>query len=423
MEPTREHAFSYRDGVLCAEAVSLDALAEEHGTPLFVYSHDTLVSRFHRLRRAFAPLEPLIAYSVKANPSLGVIRSLAREGSGADVVSVGELERALLAGVAPGAIVFSGVGKRRDELEAGLAAGIRCFNVEVAEELELLSQLAVARGVVAPIAFRVNPDVDAKTHRHITVGRKVDKFGVPFEQAVALYRRAAELPGVDPRGIDCHIGSQLTQLDPFRQALARIGELVGTLRAQGLAIEWVDVGGGLGVRYRDETPPTIEAYAEVVRDAVSALGCQAILEPGRILAAPAGVLLTEVLYRKQVGEKRFVIVDAAMTDLPRPALYDARHDVWAVRAGTDLVQGDVVGPVCESGDFLAREEQVPDAQVGERICVLGAGAYCRSMTSTYNSRPRAAEVLVRGDEVHLIQRRERLEELWAHERIPEFLGS
>lgn len=422
MDPDQEHAFSYRQGALYAEGVSLDALASEHGTPLFVYSHATLTTRFHRLRRAFAPLQPLVAYSVKANPSLGVIRSLAKEGAGADVVSVGELERALRAGVEPGSIVFSGVGKRRDELEAGLAAGIRCFNVEVAAELELLSQLAHARGVVAPIAFRVNPDVDAKTHRHITVGRKIDKFGVPFEQAVALYRRAAELPGVDPRGIDCHIGSQLTQLDPFRQALARIGELVGGLREQGQVIDWIDVGGGLGVRYRDETPPSIEDYAAVVRDAASALGCELILEPGRVLAAPAGVLLTEVLYRKQVGDKRFVIVDAAMTDLPRPALYDARHDVWAVREGTPSILGDVVGPVCESGDFLARQEQVPDAQVGERICVLGAGAYCQSMASTYNSRPRAAEVLVVGEAAHVIQRRERLEELWARERIPEALS-
>ena len=422
MDPNQEHAFSYRQGALHAEGVSLDALADEHGTPLFVYSHATLTGRFQRLRSAFAPLEPLVAYSVKANPSLGVIRSLAREGAGADVVSVGELERALRAGVPADKVVFSGVGKRRDELEAGLAAGIRCFNVEVPAELELLSQLAQARGVVAPIAFRVNPDVDAKTHKHITVGRKIDKFGVPFEQAVALYRRAAELPGVDPRGIDCHIGSQLTQLEPFRQALARIGELVGSLREQGRAIDWVDVGGGLGVRYRDETPPAIEDYAAVVRDAVSALGCELILEPGRILAAPAGLLLTEVLYRKQVGEKRFVIVDAAMTELPRPALYDARHDVWAVREETPSILGDVVGPVCESGDFLARQEQVPDAQVGERICVLGAGAYCQSMASTYNSRPRAAEVLVVGETAHVIQRRERLDELWARERIPESLA-
>jgi len=422
VDPDQEHAFSYRQGALHAEAVSLDALADEHGTPLFVYSHATLTGRFQRLRGAFAPLEPLVAYSVKANPSLAVIKSLAREGAGADVVSVGELERALRAGVPADKVVFSGVGKRRDELEAGLAAGIRCFNVEVADELELLSQLAQARGVVAPIAFRVNPDVDAKTHRHITVGRKIDKFGVPFEQAVALYRRAAELPGVDPRGIDCHIGSQLTQLDPFRQALARIGELVGGLREQGRVIDWIDVGGGLGVRYRDETPPSIEDYAAVVRDAVSALGCELVLEPGRILAAPAGVLVTEVLYRKQVGEKRFVIVDAAMTDLPRPALYDARHDVWAVREGTPSILGDVVGPVCESGDFLARQEQVPDAKAGERICVLGAGAYCQSMASTYNSRPRAAEVLVVGEAAHVIQRRERLDELWARERIPEALA-
>ncbi len=414
--------FEHRGGELHAEGVPLAQLAERFGTPLYVYSLTELLGRLRALRAAFGEPEPLVAYSVKANPNLAVVRALAREGAGADVVSVGELERALRAGVPPERIVFAGVGKREDELARALEVGVLQLNVEGEGELELLARLARARGVRAPVALRVNPDVVAGGHRYIQVGARVNKFGVPLAEARALYRRAAALDGLELRGVACHIGSQLLDLTPLRAALARVRELVLALREDGVALEQVDVGGGLGVRYRDEEPPALDEYAAAVREAVGDLGARLVLEPGRAIAANAGLLLTRVLYRKQSAGKRFLVADAAMNDLLRPALYQAHHEVLPVREDTPLERADLVGPICETGDFLAQDRDLPAARPGDLLAVLSAGAYARSMASNYNTRPRAAEVLVRGEEAFLIQERETLADLWARERIPDFLS-
>lgn len=417
--------FTFVGDDLQAEGVRLDDLARAHGTPLYVYSAGMISTRFARLRDAFAARpDLLVAYSVKANPSLAVIRLLARAGAGADVVSVGELTRALRAGVPAERVMFSGTGKREDELAAALDAGILCFNVEVDEELEALSRLAVARGVRAGVALRVNPDTDARTHHYIATGKRVNKFGVPWERARALYRRAADLPGIAPRGLDCHIGSQLTSVEPFAEALARVRSLALELRSDGLPLDLLDVGGGLGVRYTDESPPPVEDYARTVLEALGDLGAQLVVEPGRWLTAEAGVLLARVLYVKENRGKRFVVVDAGMNDLMRPALYGARHGLLPVRRGPGASRAsiaDVVGPLCETGDFLVAEREIPEVRPGELIAVLGAGAYGRSMASNYNTRPRAAEVLVTGSEGHLVQARETVEDLLARERIPDFL--
>ncbi len=418
------HHFHYRDRELCAEEVPLRELAERYGTPLFVYSHATLVRHVRRYQSAFgdAGHKALIAFSVKANPNLAIIRALANEGAGADVVSLGELERALAAGVPPERIVFAGVGKRPDELRRGVEAGILQFNVEVEAELDHLEAAGRELGRVVPVALRVNPDVTPETHDYIRTGGKVNKFGIPWERAQAVYARAAASPHLEPVGLACHIGSQILTLDPFKQALERVAGLVRELRAAGLAVPRLDVGGGLGVRYRDEVPPSLEDYAQTVIDAVADLGCELICEPGRVIMANAGVLLTRVLYRKETAEKCFLIVDQGMNDLSRPALYGAYHEVVAVREGTAQLEADVVGPICETGDFLSRGGSVPDVQPGELICAMSAGAYGRSMSSNYNTRPRAAEVLVRGAEAFLIRPREVLSDLWAKEEIPEFLS-
>lgn len=419
MEP-----FTFLGDDLAAEGVRLDDLARQHGTPLYVYAADAIAARFARLREAFGAADPLVAYSVKANPSLAVIRLLANAGAGADVVSGGELARALRAGIPASRIMFSGTGKREDELGAALDAGILCFNVEVDDELETLSRLAQARGVRAGVALRVNPDTDARTHHYIATGKRVNKFGVPWERARELYGRAATLPGIAPRGLDCHIGSQLTETGPFAEALARVRELALALRADGLPLDLIDVGGGLGVRYTDERPPAVEDYARVVLNAVGDLGVRLVLEPGRWLVAEAGALLARVLYVKENRGKRFIIVDAGMNDLMRPALYQARHGVLPVRRreGAPVV-ADIVGPLCETGDFLAQDREVPDARPGDLLAILGAGAYGRSMASNYNTRPRAAEVLVSAGVGHLVQARETIDDLLARERIPDVLRS
>lgn len=416
------HHFEHKDGLLFAEGVSVEELAARFGTPLFVYSHATLIRHIRRFQAAFDASPHLVAYSVKASPNLAVIRALTREGAGADVVSVGELERALAAGVPPDRIVFAGVGKREDELARALEAGILQINVEVPGELEVLARLARERGVAAPVALRVNPDVTAGVHRYVDTGSRVTKFGVPLDTARDLYRRAAGLEGIEVVGVACHIGSQILDLAPFRKALGRVRDLVRALRDDGIALRHVDVGGGLGVRYRDETPPSLEAYAEAVIEQVGDLGARVILEPGRVIVANAGVLVTRVLHRKEVADKRFLIVDAAMNDLQRPALYDAYHDLIPVRRTDATIVADVVGPICETSDFLVQDREVPDARPGDLLVAMSAGAYARSMSSNYNTRPRAAEVLVRGDEAHLIQEREPLKELWARERIPDFLA-
>lgn len=417
------HHFHYRGGELCAEEVPLRELAERYGTPLFVYSHATLVRHLRRYREAFraAGQEALVAFSVKANPNLAIVRALSNEGAGADVVSLGELERALVAGVPPERIVFAGVGKRPDELRRGLEVGILQFNVEVEGELDHLEAIAAELGRKAPVALRVNPDVSAPTHSYIQTGGKVNKFGIPWNRAEAVYARICASAHLEPAGLACHIGSQILALGPFQAALERLAGLVERLRAQGCEVPRLDVGGGLGVRYRDEEPPELEDYAATVLAAVGGLGCELVCEPGRVIMANAGVLLTRVLYRKDAGGKHFLIVDEAMNDLSRPALYDAFHEVVAIREGAAQVLADVVGPICETSDFLSRGGYVPDVAPGELICAMSAGAYGRSMSSNYNTRARAGEVLVRGAEVHLIQEREALSELWARESIPEFL--
>lgn len=412
---------SWRDGSLHVEDLPLTDLAERFGTPLYVYSHAAITEAARSLRDAFSSHPTLIAYSIKANSNLAVVRALAQEGIGADVVSGGELERALRAGVPADQIIFSGVGKTRAELTAALDAGIRLFNVEVEDELPLLSRLAQERGVRAPVALRINPDVDAKTHDYISTGRAADKFGFPLAEARDLYRRASDMPGLRVRGVHCHIGSQLTELEPFVEAYQRIRELVLALREDGISLDLIDAGGGLGVRYHDETPPSFAAYAKVVLDAFGDLDATLVLEPGRALVANAGLLLTEVLYRKRSYGKHFVVVDAAMNDLLRPSLYEAYHEIRAVRQTEGRVLADVVGPVCETGDFLAKDREVPDLRAGDLVAVMSAGAYGASMGSTYNSRPRPAEVLVRGSRAELVRERDTLDDLLAKEHIPESL--
>jgi len=399
------------------EQHALGAIAERFGTPCYVYSKAAIVDAFEQYRNAFGDRDHLILYAVKANSNIAILKLLADLGSGFDIVSNGELARVLAAGADPSKIVFSGVGKSVSEIQRALAVGIHCFNVESAPELERLSRLAHAAGTTANISLRVNPDVDAKTHPYISTGLRQDKFGVPHESALELYRRARELPGLRITGIDCHIGSQLTQTAPFAAALARVLTLADAMRADGIEIEHLDLGGGLGIRYQaEEHPPSIADY---VRTLVGGMGNRAwrlMVEPGRSMVGNAGVLLTRVEYVKPTPERCFVIVDAAMNDLVRPALYDAWHDIRPVMRTTtgDERLCQVVGPVCESGDFIGRDRML-SVEAGDLLAVMSAGAYGMSMSSNYNSRPRAAEVMIDGDRAHLIRSRETIDELFAHE--------
>ncbi len=413
-------AFEVRDGVLHAEALSLPALAQAHGTPLYVYSTASLLQAFDAYARALAGRSALVCYAVKANSNLAILALLARAGAGFDIVSIGELERALMAGADPARIVFSGVGKAESEMVRALEAGIACFNVESASELERLSRVAAREGRCARVSLRVNPDVDAGTHPYISTGLRDNKFGVAWSEAPALYRRAASLPGLAVVGIDCHIGSQITGIAPYVEALDRLLDLVDALEADGIALEHIDCGGGLGVRYRDETPPAVAdlVAALVARVESRGHGAKALLfEPGRSIVAAAGVLLTQVVYLKPGATRNFAIVDAAMNDLMRPAMYDAWMDVRAVEPGKvgDSRTWDVVGPVCESGDWLARDRQLSLAE-GDLLAIADAGAYGMSMASNYNTRPRAAEVLVDGTTARVVRRRETVADLIALER-------
>jgi diaminopimelate decarboxylase len=412
-------AFAYVGGELRAEGVSLSALAERYGTPCYVYSRALLTQAFEAFDAAFAGVPHLVCYAVKANPSLALLDVLARLGSGFDIVSGGELARVLAAGGDPGSIVFSGVGKSDAELEAALAAGILCFNVESPSELDHLAAIAARIGKRAPVSFRVNPDVDPLTHPYIATGLRESKFGVAFGDAHALYRRAARMPSIDVRGIDIHIGSQITELAPYREAAVRMLALADALAADGIALEHIDFGGGLGVRYRDERPVALADYAAMVRELTRGRRERLLFEPGRRLVADAGILLTRVRVIKAGAERSFAIVDAAMNDLLRPALYGAWHAIDPVRPrGGGEARFDIVGPVCESGDFLAHDRRLALAE-GDLVAVRTAGAYGMSMSSNYNARPRACEVLVDGDAMHLIRRRETLAELFAHEtRLP-----
>ncbi len=415
------HHFVYRNGTLHAEDVSLPALADEVGTPVYVYSSATLERHFRVFSEAFAGMDALVCYAVKANSNQAVLKTLARLGSGMDVVSGGELLRALTAGVPGSRITFSGVGKTAEEIEEALEADILCFNVESEPELDLLSEIAAARGATAKIAIRVNPDVDAKTHAKISTGKSENKFGIPFERARAVYAHAARLPGIAVSGVDMHIGSQITDVAPFDAAFALLAELVLTLRTDGHVIDHVDVGGGLGIPYRlDNAPPPLpDAYAEVVRRHIGPLGAKLVLEPGRLIAGNAGILLTRVLYVKTGGAKTFVIVDAGMNDLIRPTLYDAHHDIWPVReAAPDAahVTADVVGPVCETGDYLALGRSLPALQPGDLVAVMTAGAYGATQASTYNTRALVPEVLVKGAEMAVVRPRLDIEALIALDR-------
>ncbi|MDF9391353.1 MULTISPECIES: diaminopimelate decarboxylase [Methylococcus] len=410
--------FNYRDGVLHAEEVPLSAIAERHGTPCYVYSRATLERHWHAFDDALGSCPHLVCYAVKANSNIAVLNLLARLGSGFDIVSAGELERVLAAGGDPSRVVFSGVGKREDELARALDTGIRCFNVEVAEELDRLDRLAGERGVKAPVSLRVNPDVDAGTHPYISTGLRENKFGIEVEEALAQYRRAARMPNLEVVGIDCHIGSQLTSSMPFIDALDRVLALVAQLRSEGIAIRHLDLGGGLGIRYRDEDPPHPTEYAEHLFSRLGRHDFEILIEPGRAVAGNAGILLTRVEYLKANQTKRFAIVDAAMNDLLRPALYGAWQEIVAVAPRNDVesYSYDIVGPVCETGDFLGKSRELALVP-GDLLAVRSAGAYGFSMSSNYNSRPRPAEILVDGSAMHLIRERESVAQLFAAERL------
>lgn len=413
--------FQYRDGELYAEDVPLQAVAERFGTPCYVYSRATLERHWHAFDDAFGDHPHLVCYAVKANSNLGVLNLLARLGSGFDIVSVGELERVLAAGGAPDKVLFSGVGKQEREMRRALEVGIRCFNVESASELERLNRVAGEMDRRAPISLRVNPDVDAQTHPYISTGLRENKFGIAIEDAAALYRHAQTLPHLAVTGVDCHIGSQLTQLGPFLDALERVLVLVERLQGEGIEIRHLDLGGGLGVRYRDEVPPLPSDYAGALLRRLAQAPFEILIEPGRAIAANAGVLLTRVEYLKHSPSKDFAVIDAAMNDLIRPALYQAWQPIVSVEERPHGVHGvyDLVGPICETGDFLGKQRALTLAE-GSLLAVRGSGAYGFSMASNYNSRPRAAEVMVDGDRMHLVRRRETIAELFAGEqRLPD----
>ncbi len=412
--------FIYRAGELHAEEVPLSRIAAACGTPCYVYSRAALTAAWRNFDTAFAPRDHLLCYAVKANPNLAVLDVFARLGSGFDIVSGGELARVIAAGGDPRKVVFSGVGKTAAEMRDALRANILCFNVESAAELELLNCIAGEMGTTAPVSLRVNPDVDAKTHPYIATGLKENKFGVAYTDAVALYRRAHALPHLRIEGVDCHIGSQLTEIAPFIAALERVLALVDALAKDGITIAHIDLGGGLGIRYQNETPPAITEYAQALMQALRNRPQKLLFEPGRLLTGNAGVLLAEVLYLKPGKDRNFAIVDAAMNDLMRPALYDAWHDVLPLRQSSAATRKyDVVGPVCESGDFLARDRQLA-VNAGDFLAIASAGAYGMSMSSNYNTRPRAAEVMVDGDRFHIVRDRENVATLIANEhRLPD----
>ncbi len=410
---------AWRGNQLVVEGCSAGALAREHGTPLYVYSRTAMLGALAAYQRALVGRAHLICYAMKANSTLAVLQTFAQAGCGFDIVSVGELERVLAIGGEPGKVVFSGVGKRRDEMRRALDVGVRCFNVESQSELHTLSSVAVQAGKRARISLRINPDVDAKTHPYISTGLKGNKFGIAHGQALAAYREAVSLPGLEVAGIDCHIGSQITAIEPYLDALDRLLDLIEALEAQGIAIHHLDVGGGLGITYTDETPPDAGELVARMLERIDARGHgqrELLLEPGRSLVGNAGVLLTEVLVCKPGEQKNFCIVDAAMNDLVRPAMYEAYMGIvpCTLRDG-DTTLWDIVGPVCESGDWLGRDRRL-NVQAGDKLAILSAGAYAMSMASNYNSRPRAAEVLVDGERAVLIRKRETVGELFANER-------
>ncbi len=417
------HDFVYKNGELYCEGVAVRTVAQRVGTPFYLYSASTLENHFRAFDQAFAGVSHLICFAVKANPNGAVLRLLGRAGAGADIVSGGELFRSLRAGIDPGKIVYAGVGKRQDEIEYALKMDILMFNVESGEELVAIDKAAAEMHTKARIALRVNPNIDPKTHPYISTGLRENKFGIAIDEALEFYRTAKELPHIEVVGVHQHIGSQITEVDPFVDALRKVAAFIGELRSAGINIQYVNIGGGLGITYKDETPPHPRDLARTIRPIFKDCGCTLVLEPGRAIVGNAGILVTRVVYHKNGGGKKFVIVDAGMNDLIRPSLYDAYHEIKSVveRRSPEAAVVDVVGPICESGDFLAKDRQLPLVEQGELLAVMGAGAYGYSMSSTYNSRPRAAEVLVKGTEFFVVRAREVYGDLVRGEKVPRWL--
>ena len=414
--------FQYRDQALFCEEIPVEQIAREVGTPFYLYSHRTLRHHFRVFDSAFEEIPHIVCFSAKSNPNTSILHLFAREGGGIDIVSGGELYRALKAGVDPGKVVYSGVGKRDDEIDYALKTGILMFNVESVQELESINRRAEMMGVRAGVGLRVNPDIDPQTHPHISTGLKENKFGIDIEAAITAYRNADALKHLDIKGVSCHIGSQVTKVSPFIDALKRLKELIRQLRSEGISVRYLDLGGGLGITYDRETPPQPSEYARAIIDASRDLDCTFIFEPGRVIVGNAGILVTRVLYTKENEGKRFLIVDAGMNDLIRPSLYGSYHQILPViqRYRKEIV-ADVVGPICESGDFLAKERRIPAPDRGEILAVMSAGAYGFAMSSNYNSRPRVPEILVRDDCWDVIRQRESYEDLIHGEKIPDFM--
>ena len=419
--------FDYRDGVLYAEDVSVPEIAKAVGTPFYCYSTATLERHYRVFSEAFASVDSMVCYAMKANSNQAVLKTLGRLGAGVDVVSEGELRRALAAGIPANRILFSGVGKTVHEMDLALEVGIYCFNVESEPELDVLASRAQKAGKTAHVSFRVNPDVDARTHAKISTGKKENKFGISFDRARAVYARAATLPGIKVSGIDMHIGSQITEMQPFEDAFRLLRELVDTLRSDGHAIDHVDIGGGLGIPYKDDNnpPPEPDVYARIVLEQLSGLNCKIVAEPGRLIVGNAGILVTEVIYVKDGGDKTFVIVDAAMNDLIRPTLYDAHHEIRPVvisAASAPRIRADIVGPVCETGDYLALDREMAMPRPGDLMAVGSAGAYGAVQASTYNTRRLIPEVLVNGGEFHVIRPRPSYDDMIALDSVPAWLA-
>ena len=410
--------FNYRNNELFAENVAVQDIIYKYGSPCYIYSRATLERHWRAFDQAFGDHAHLICYAVKANSNIALLNVLARLGSGFDIVSLGEMERVLTAGGDPGKIVFSGIGKREDEILAALKIGIRCFNIEVSGELDRINRLAAHLGVIAPVSFRVNPDVDAKTHPYISTGLKENKFGIDINQALTEYRRAASMSNINVMGIDCHIGSQLTETRPFLDALDKILDLVATLKADGITLHHLDLGGGLGIRYNEEQPPEPAEYIRAVLERLGKTDFEILLEPGRAIVGNAGILVTQVEYLKPTAHKNFAIVDAAMNDLVRPSLYSAWQEIIPVNllSNEPEQQWDIVGPICETGDFLGKDRNLKLSQ-GDLLAIRSSGAYGFSMSSNYNSRPRIAELMVDDDQVYLIRNREAIAQLWKNEHL------
>jgi diaminopimelate decarboxylase len=410
--------FNYRNDELFAEDVAVQDIVYKYGSPCYIYSRATLERHWNAFDRAFGEQPHLICYAVKANSNIAILNLLARLGSGFDIVSLGELERVITAGGDPKKIVFSGVGKREDEILAALKIGIRCFNIEVSGELDRINRLAGQLGVIAPVSFRVNPDVDAKTHPYISTGLKENKFGIDIQQALTEYRRAAAMPNISVIGIDCHIGSQLTETRPFLDALDKILDLVKALAAEGITLHHLDLGGGLGICYKNEQPPEPAEYIEAILARLGKTDFEILLEPGRAIVGNAGILVTQVEYLKPTANKNFAVVDAAMNDLVRPSLYSAWQNIIPVNLKSNAAETtwDIVGPVCETGDFLGKERPLRIAE-GDLLAIRSSGAYGFTMSSNYNSRPRLAELIVDGNNLHVIRERETIAQLWAGEHL------